>query len=361
MERDFFEKQQLCDLNFDALTRRDDYDTVPVCLPDEEYSFLHEAAGIAYHGRIFAAWYQNKKAELRGETPIFWTHSDDGGKTFAKKRLLAVDPTGAILFCPPVFGICHDRLYMLINEMAQKPDHIHALDLYIYHEETDAFEFLWSKPIPFKLNTNVVAMDNGKLLLPGRIGELDSFPDVPAVLISDSGEIDGDWRLVKMQEDHFLPDGSHFVHPEQTAIVDKNRITMFCRTDDNILPVLFVSEDYGETWSLPILYDVPVSNSKIYAGTLSDGRNYWIGSAIKGREKLCLLVTKPGEKQFTAGCLLQDGPSEQFPGSGLQWSYPVAFEDRQTLYAIYTASLGGEDQAYRGAVLTKIPFDRLPE
>lgn len=361
MEQSIYRKQTLCDLDFDALTRREEYITTPVCLPDEAFSFLHEAAGIAYHGRIFAAWYQNKKTELQGETPIFWTHSDDGGKTFIKKRLLASDPTGEILFCPPVFGICRDRLYMLINEMAKKPDHIHSLDLYIYHEEKDAFEFLWSRPIPFKLNTNVVRLDNGKLLLPGRIGEPDGFPDIPAVLIADSGEIDGDWRPVKMQKDRFLPDGSHYVYPEQTAIADGSRITMFCRTDINVLPVMYVSDDYGETWSRPLLYDVPVSDSKIYAGTLSDGRNYWIGNIGGNRQKLCLLVTKPGEKRFTAGCLLQDGASEQFPGSGRQWSYPVAFEDRQTLYVIYTASLGGENQSVRGAVLTKIPFDRLPE
>lgn len=361
MEQKFYQKQRLCGLDFDALTRRKDYITVPVCLPDETFSFLHEAAGIAYHDRVFTAWYQNKKAELIGETPIFWTRSDDGGKTFVKKRLLVSDPTGEILFCPPVFGICQDRLYLLINEMARQPDHIHALDLYIYHEDTDAFELLWSRPIPFKLNTNAVRTDNGKLLLPGRTGELDGFPDIPAVLIADSGEIDGDWRLVKIQEDHFLPDGSRYIHPEPAVIADGSRITLFCRTDINVLPVMYISDDYGETWSRPILYDVPVSNSKIYAGTLSNGRNYWIGNVGGDRRKLCLLVTKPGEKRFTAGCLLQDGMSDQFPGSGRQWSYPVAFEMQQTLYVIYTASLGGENQSVRGAVLTKIPFDRLPE
>ena len=87
---------------------------------------------------------------------------------------------------------------MLINEMVSA-DHIHALDLYVFQEEKDCFEFLWSKPIPFKLNTNVYKMANGKLLLPGRIAELDGFPNTPAVLISDSGKIDDDYIFRKME------------------------------------------------------------------------------------------------------------------------------------------------------------------
>ena len=42
-------------------------------------------------------------------------------------------------------------------------DHIHALDLFVFDEESDKFIQLWSKPIPFKLNTNVVKLNNGYL------------------------------------------------------------------------------------------------------------------------------------------------------------------------------------------------------
>ena len=170
-----------------------------VACPDDEYAFLHEAAIIEYHGTLFAAWYNCEEKELIGPTPIRQKRSKDGGKTWSDIETVAEDQTGKILFCPPVYGICEDKLYMLINEMVSA-DHIHALDLYVFQEEKDCFEFLWSKPIPFKLNTNVYKMANGKLLLPGRIAELDGFPNTPAVLISDSGKIDDDWRLVYIQE-----------------------------------------------------------------------------------------------------------------------------------------------------------------
>ena len=96
-------------------------------------------------------------------------------------------------------------------------DHMHALNLYVFCEETDCFKKLWSRPIPFKINTNVVTLANGKLMLPGRCCQLDSFPNTPAVLISDSGKIDAEWRLVKIAKNGDLPNGTVYRHPEIIA------------------------------------------------------------------------------------------------------------------------------------------------
>lgn len=246
-----------------------------------------------------------------------------------------------------MYGICEDKLYMLINEMVSA-DHIHALDLYVFQEEKDCFEFLWSKPIPFKLNTNVYKMANGKLLLPGRIAELDGFPNTPAVLISDSGKIDDDWRLVYIQENGDLPDGSKLVHPEITAIIEDNKIAMFSRDDERKVPLVYLSQDYGETWSDAFSYDIPFSDSKIYAGTLSDGRNYIIGNWYPGREKLVLVFSKPKENTFETGIILQNGFSDRL-GYGKAWCYPCAYEADHKLYIIYTVYL--ENEKKRGCIV----------
>lgn len=319
--------------------------------PDDKYAFLHEAAIIEYHGTLFAAWYNCEEKELIGPTPIRQKRSKDGGKTWSDIETIAEDQTGKILFCPPVYGICEDKLYMLINEMVSA-DHIHALDLYVFQEEKDCFEFLWSRPIPFKLNTNVYKMANGKLLLPGRIAELDGFPNTPAVLISDSGKIDDDWRLVYIQENGDLPDGSKLVHPEITAIIEDNKIAMFSRDDERKVPLVYLSQDYGETWSDAFSYDIPFSDSKIYAGTLSDGRNYIIGNWYPGREKLVLAFSKPKESTFETGIILQNGFSDRL-GYGKAWCYPCAYEADHKLYIIYTVYLENEK---RGAALSVVPL-----
>lgn len=327
-----------------------------VSYPSKEFGFLHETAIIEYHGTLFAAWYNNAKCELTGRTPIRFTTSQDGGKTWAEPEIVADDPTGKILYCPPVFGIDDDKLYMFMNQMVS-PDHMHSLDLYVYNEETKVFDQLWSRPIPFKLNTNVYKLANGKLMLPGRIAEMDSFPNTPAVLISDSGKIDAQWRLVKIQEDGNLPDGAKFVHPELSAIVMGERVYIFSRNDERRVPIMYISEDSGETWSGAHSIDIPLAGTKIYSGTLSDGRNYIIGNIHPGRSKLAIFFSKPGSMKFTKGIVLQDGFSEEF-GYGTSWHYPVAHEADGKLYVIYTSCIS-ENWIDRGAALSVIDIEKI--
>lgn len=329
-----------------------DYEVFYPCAGAE---FLHESAVIEYNGKLFAAWYNNDKMELLGITPIRFSTSTDDGKTWSTAKIVADDTTGKILFCPPVFGIDDGKLYMFINQMVA-PDHMHSLDLYIYNENTDTFDFLWSRPIPFKLNTNVYRLSNGKLLLPGRIAEMDCFPNTPAVLISDSGRIDAEWRLVKIAENGDLPNGEAFIHPELSAIIDGETVYILSRNDKGSFPILYISKDNGETWSEAFSVDMPLSDTKIYSGTLSDGRNYIIGNTYPGRERLVILLSKPGTMEFTDGFVLQDGFSENL-GYGSCWHYPVAYEANGKLYVIYTVNVNSWTS--RGAAMTVIDIDKI--
>jgi len=244
------------------------------------------------------------------------------------------------------------ELYMFVNEMVSA-DHIHALDLYRWNEQTEHFDLLWSRPLPFKLNTNVMTLPNGKLLLSGRIAELDGFPNTPAVLISDSGRIDADWRLVYIQPDGNLPDGSALVHPEICPILHNGTLYMFCRDDNRRVPLLYLSRDFGETWEGAYTHDIPFSNSKIYAGTLQNGKNYVIGNLYPGRSRLAIFFTEPDSMVFTEGRYLQNGFSQELGYGENQWSYPVAWEctDRKELVVIQSAEIA---PSVRGAVLSRV-------
>lgn len=331
-------------------------DTYPVTLADSRYSFLHEAAIIEYKGVLFNAWYNSRKMELMGETPIRFARSFDGGKTWTEPKVVANDDSGKLIYCPPVFGIDNGRLYMFLNEMI-RGDHIHALDLYVYSEENDGFELVWSRPVPFKLNTNVYTLPNGKLMICGRIGELDKFPLTPAVLISDSGRIDAEWRVVKLQEDGRLPDGAEYIHPETTAIVCDGRVYVFSRNDRRALTTVYISEDNGESWSKPHSVDIPFSDSKIYSGTLRDGRNYLIGNLRPGRKKLVLYISKKKTMVFDRSIVLQDGLSEKL-GWGLEWHYPCAVETDGKLYITYTSNID-ETRILRNLVVSVIDVDKI--
>ena len=300
----------------------DNVNAYEVIMPDDEFGFLHEAAIIEYHGTLFASWYNCSELELQGRTPVRGKRSKDGGKTWSDVEVLADDESGKIIYCPPVYGICDDKLYMLINEMVSA-DHMHAIDIFIYNEETEKFEFLRSIPSAFKLNTNVYKLANGKLMLPGRVApEIDGFPRTPAVLISDSGKIDADWRLVYIQDgNEYLPDGTHYDHPESSAVVIGEKVYIFCRNDALRVPIIYESDDNGETWSKPISHNIPFLSSKIYSGTLSNGRNYVVGNDI------------------------------------VNWQYPAACEADGNLYVIYTAGKTVDGIAKRGAAVSVIPVN----
>lgn len=329
--------------------------TVSVCEPNDTFAFLHETAIVEHKGVLYAAWYHNPQHELSGYTPICGKRSRDGGKTWSDLEILCEDPTAAILYCPPVFGVFDGELYMFVNEMVGV-DLIHALDLYRLNEETGRFELVWSKPIPFKLNTNALHLPNGKCLLPGRIAELDGFPNTPAVLISDSGKAEGDWRLVKIAEDGDLPDGATLIHPEITALQDGDTLFMFCRNDNRHVPLCYLSSDNGEHWSGVHAHDVPYVGTKMYTGRLSDGRPYLIANIDKlDRSRLALYVGEAGGNTFTKRTILFDNETVPLCGAAA-CHYPAATEQDGKLYII--ASLNYE-WSVRGATLFIVDIESI--
>lgn len=333
-----------------------DYQAEPVCLyePNDTFGFLHETAIIKYHGVLYASWYNCTKLELKGYTPICGKRSHDGGKTWTDLEILCEDKTEEILYCPPVYGICDDKLYMLVNQMVSA-DHMHALDLFVLNNETEQFEHLWSRPLPFKLNTNVVRLPNGKLMLPGRIAELDGFPNTPAVLISDSGKIDTDWRLVKIAENGDLPDGQALKHPEISVMCVDDILYMFNRNDRRKVPLVYISSDFGETWSCAHSHDIPYVASKIYAGDLSDGRHYLIANIDEfDRSKLSIYFTEKESRTFTKRMILFDKGKEETKATAVH--YPAAYESDGKLYITATRNY---EWSIRGAVFFCIDLNRI--
>jgi len=323
--------------------------------PDDRFQFLHESAIIEYKGILYASWYNCPRKELQGYTPICGKRSLDGGKTWSQLEILDEDPSGTIMFCPPVYGIQGGQLYMFMNEMVA-PDHIHSLNLYILDETTGLFKLLWRRPIPFKLNTNVISLTNGKLLLPGRVGELDGFPNTPAVLISDSGRIDDTWRLVKIAPDGDLPDGKALVHPEISVMIEGNTLYMFNRNDQRRVPLVYASTDCGESWSPAHSHDIPYVSSKIYAGDLSDGSHFLIANTDRfDRSKLEVFFTAQCSIPFTKRLTLFDNEHSALPGVH-RCHYPCAWESDGNLYVIATAEYPGN---IRGACLFVIDLARI--
>lgn len=324
--------------------------------PTNESGFLHETAIIEYHDVLYAAWYRCLVTELKDYTPICGKRSYDKGKTWTDTEVWVEPPQEDIMLCPPVFGIDDDKLYMFVNEMVA-PDCIHSLNLYVLNAETNQFDLVFKRPIPLKLNTNVVTLPNGKLMLPGRFGELDQFANVPAAIISDSGKIDAEWRLVKIAENAYLADGEKFIHPEMTVLCENDILYMFCRNDLRHVPLVYISKDFGDTWSEAYSHDMPFINSKMYGGQLKDGRFYMVCNIdIFPRSELGIYISKKNELCFEKYVVLSEKENPCFEGV-TACHYPSVVECDNKLYVIATHNY--HDWFLRGAVLYTVDLENI--
>lgn len=107
---------------------------------------------------------------------------------------------------------------------------------------------------------------------------------------------------------------------------------MFFRDQASSFRKLYsISEDKGSSWTAPALTDIPDSRSKQCAGTLPDGRTFWVGNPTgsKSRRILALAVADDGYTFDRAWVLASadDLPRQRFAGryKTLGYSYPKAF------------------------------------
>ena len=66
--------------------------------------------------------------------------------------------------------------------------------------------------------------------------------------------------------------GKKRTDPETTLLCCDNVLYLFNRNDKRRVPLVCVSRDFGESRSEAMSHDIPYISSKIYSGTLSDGR-----------------------------------------------------------------------------------------
>ncbi len=308
---------------------------------DPGYKFLHDCAVTAYHGRLYAAWYNCPEGEMAGSSVIRGRVSGDGGKTWDAVRTLAADPENKYMYVPPAFGVCPktDKLYLLVSRMTGC-DVMKDWEIFILDEKSGDWTKVRTLPQPFLPNTPVFRRSDGKLIIGGRVSpEPGTCPEIPAAAISDSGAIDAPWRIVRIQDMVKAPDrGNPF--PETALIADGMDVTAFVRHDCGE-PLMYESPDGGETWSEPVYHNIPDGASKVAAGMLSDSSRWILANLppVSGvrRSMLALYRTEPGKKEFTRVSWLRNGIDPELDAVP-EWSYPAAVEQNGYLYVMCTSA-----------------------
>ena len=145
---------------------------------------------------------------------------------------------------------------------------------------------------------------------------------------------------------------------ESAVFVSGKHVVNISRYGAEAKALMAVSDDYGRTWSQSLPSNLPMTTSKPYAGTLSTGQHYLIGTTTadsgKRRSPLTIAVTRPGENVFSKVFVIRHaefpgGPGESHRDAAL--AYPYAIEHNGHLYVGYSNSGGNVGRVGTGREL----------
>lgn len=333
--------------------------------------FLNDCAIAEYGGSIYVAWYNSTNTEIGGSSLIRGCRSADGGLTWsAPFRIVGEANFEENHYVPPNLFVHGDRLHAIITHMERHSaiQGAGALELYRLADpgDPDRWEKVSDIAPGFVMTAAPVLMDNGCYAAGAWMSRRGSTPSFSALLISQGADIEKPWRCVFVY-DPLLPGALDLRCAEIGIIVDGRQAIAYVR-DDIGHPGdpsggghcwAFVSGDYGETWSKPILDDSRIENAKVCAGRLSNGRHYKIYNDDRGffnRSLLLVAVTEPGEIEYSKVFKVFEGGVAEFGGRGHKWFYPCAHEYGGHLYIAITME---EADRARSAAVAKIPVESL--
>lgn len=328
------------------------------------YRFLHGVA-IAFHrGNLFASFGHNRGAENTGSEEARYRVSRDLGKTWSEVK--TIDAGNKDLAVS--HGVFHSeggQLWAFQGAFTNFREDVHTR-AYLYDDETQTWQFqaeicregFWPMQQPLK-------MKNGNWIMAGlRVGSGN-----PAAVAISEGDDFLQWRVVT------IPAAiSGNMWGESTVVVQGEQVLNIARYGDQARALVAKSADYGETWSASVISNMPMVTSKPYAGTLSTGQNYLIGTTTansgKRRSPLTLALTEPGELTFNRvyeirPALFDAGPGESHASASL--AYPYAIEHEGLLYIAFSNNGGGKGRPTdpkgrannNSAELVVIPVSRL--
>lgn len=322
------------------------------------YNWLHGAAIVRHNGALYASFGHNKGSENTATEVANARRSTDGGKTWGP--LSAIDHGEANLAVSHgVFLSCQGKLWAFHGSFYDRMAKVHTR-AYLLDDNTGQWEpkgvvaedGFWPMQEPQK-------MDDGNWIMAGvsvRAGF--GGTDDPAAVAISHGDDFSRWSVVAVPKPPEME-----MWGESAMIVDGDDVLLIARYR---VPVALaaVSRDYGRTWTTVRPSNLPMAASKPYAGVLSTGQRYLIGTTTADsgnrRSPLTIALGRPGEKLFSKIYRIRDavhdGPGESDPGCRL--SYPYAAEYDGKLYVVYSND-GARGGNRNSAELAVIPVEIL--
>lgn len=307
-----------------GLPRLPGAETISVFRPEGE-RYINNVVLSSFGGAYFCMWQESARDEDSPDSFVALSRSRDG-KAWSVPEPLAL-PTDSTFASPGGWIQRGDSLCAVLNEICSPERTRGGTAWYIATKDGRG----WSRPEPLRMADGAPMdgiLEQDPMLLPdGRtVGAAHFRPgtQVGPVWTDDPSGLRG-WQRGGFPEGEGKP-----LEPSQYRTRRGGLVMLFRDQGSSFRKLYSVSEDGGRSWSAPALTNISDSRSKQCAGTLPDGRTFWVGNPTgsKSRRILVLAVSRDGYLFDKAWVLASadDLPPQRFAGryKTLGYSYPKA-------------------------------------
>jgi hypothetical protein len=323
--------------------------------------FAHGVVLLPFKGHLYAQWQSSARDEDGPDTHVVYSRSEDG-ESWTPPEVLAPTMDDGIRTSGG-WWTDGETLIAYLNEWpaaggARKQGRT------TFRSSPDGTRWSDIRPVTGAGAEPVAGIfeQDPRALPGGRI--LGAFHLQPGLLLSPhftddplgiSGWIPG--RMERLPSDD--PAISRELEPSWYLRRDGAAVMVFRDQADSFRKLAAVSRDRGETWTRPVVTNVPDSRSKQSAGNLPDGSAFLVGNPTGNRNRFPLVILLSADGWvFDRAYLLRSGGADlqppRFEGRYKRpgYSYPKSVLWRGFLYVGYATNK--ED-----VQLTRVPLKQL--
>ena len=338
-------------------------DTVTLGLarpPECERIVVHESPGYvnnvlvtAFEGRYYCMWQSSERDEDTPDTRVVYATSADGVHWEGPMDLAV--PTDSTFVTPGGWLQSGETLTAVLNYICA-PDRSKGGTAWFTSTRDGV---AWTVPQPLRMADGRPLpgiLEQDPLRLPdGRtVGAAHFRPGlrVNPVFTDDPAALTG-WTEAAFPAGEGSP-----LEPSQYVTPDGKLVMFFRDQASSFAKLASISEDQGASWTPPMKTNIPDSRSKQCAGTLPDGRAFWVGNPTGSKSRLALALALSTDGYNFDKAFLLAGPSDLPPRRSegryktLGYNYPKAVVLGDTLWI--SLSINKED-----AVLYCVPLKSL--
>lgn len=317
------------------------YKTISRC-EEDGYRFSLGASIIHFQGVWIAAYLQSALKENDDRSRFVCKYSFDHCESWSVAHVIA-DTEGEYGRSHGVLYRDGDTLYAFcprarFNGTDRFAEHNFSMEAYVFSPS----DLTWS-PCGVALDDGFwplcepMRLQNGDVLIAGLECK---GTHQPAVAIAKGSDL-AHFEMIQLPN----PDGLR-TWGETTVLDCGEKLVALVRSHPTAgLVLVSRSRDFGRSWS-PLAYTGQLAtDSKLYAGHLSDGRRYLVCNigasdllpSDRSRRTMAILIGEGSDPtRFERAYLIRhgfDAPAKYFKS---QWAYPYAVEEDGFLYVIYT-------------------------